>query len=77
MTRVQKICLERQGRQSERKDVVGTGCIRAEMGKMYYGETERREAWKRHMEKVMNEENEWDGEVEIDIVQGPIDKQGN
>ena len=58
----------------ERKDVVGTGCIRDELGKMCYGEAERRAAWKRHMEKVMNEENEWDGEAEIDTVKGPIDK---
>ena len=35
---------------------------------------EKREAWKRHMEKVMNEENEWDGEVEADIAQGPLEK---
>jgi hypothetical protein len=56
------------------KDVIGTGYIRNEMGKMCYGERERSEAWKMHMEKVMNEENEWDGEVEADVVQGPIDR---
>jgi hypothetical protein len=26
------------------------------------------------MEKVMNEENEWDGEVETNVVQGPIER---
>jgi hypothetical protein len=42
----------------DRKDVIGTGYIRDEMGKMCYSERERSEAWKRHMEKLMNEENE-------------------
>jgi hypothetical protein len=58
----------------DRKDVIGSGFIRNEMGKMCYGDRERSEAWKRHMEKVMNEENEWDGEVEADVVQGPIER---
>jgi hypothetical protein len=26
------------------------------------------------MEKVMNEENEWDGEVETNVVPGPIER---
>ena len=59
---------------SDRKDVVGAGCIRDEVGKVCYSEHDRREAWRRHMEKVMNAENEWDQQVEVDLVQGPLDK---
>ena len=28
------------------------------------------------MEKVMNEENEWDHMVETDVVEGPVEKSG-
>jgi len=70
-----KLCLKQQGRRAkDKKDVIGSGLIQNEMGKMCYGERERSEAWKRHMEKVTNEENEWDGEVETNVVQGPIER---
>ena len=30
--------------------------------------------WKKHMEKIMNEENKWDHMVETDLVEGPVEK---
>ena len=58
----------------DRKDVIGNGCIRDRFGKLCINERERAEVWKDHMEKVMNEENEWDGEVEVDVTHKPIEK---
>ena len=58
----------------DRKDVTGNGCVRDRFGKLCVDERERAQAWKDHMEKVMNEENEWDRDVEVDVVQGPIEE---
>ena len=30
--------------------------------------------WNEHMQKIMNEENEWDLMVETDAVEGPVEK---
>lgn len=56
----------------DRKDVIGNGCVRDKFGKLCVDERERAKVWKDHMEKVMNEENEWDGDVAIDVTHGPI-----
>ena len=37
-------------------------------------EEDRAKIWKEHMEKIMNEENEWDHMVETDVVEGPVEK---
>ena len=37
-------------------------------------ERERAEVWKDHMERLMNEENEWDGDVECAVTHGPIER---
>ena len=55
------------------KDVLGNGYVRNEMGTLCVGESEKTEVWKRHMEKVMNEENVWDGIVEAEVVLGPLE----
>jgi hypothetical protein len=60
----------------DNKDVVGNGCVRDRSGKLCMGARERAKEWKEHMERLMNEENEWDGVVDVDVVHGPID-QGN
>ena len=57
----------------DNKDIVGNGCIRNKFGRLCTGERERAEVWKEHMEKVMNEENEWDGIVDVDVVMGPLE----
>jgi hypothetical protein len=58
----------------DNKDVVGNGYVRDRLGKLCVGERERAKVWKEHMERVMNEENEWDGVVDVDVVHGPIDR---
>ena len=30
--------------------------------------------WKGHMERIMNEENEWDQNVQADLVEGPVER---
>ena len=41
---------------------------------MGFIEEDRAKIWKEHMEKIMNEENEWDRMVETDVVEGPMEK---
>ena len=41
---------------------------------MGFIEEDRAKIWKEHMEKIMNEENEWDCMKKTDLVQGPVEK---
>ena len=41
------------------------------MESCFYSEIERGKVWKDYMEKIMNEENDWNRNVEEDAVQGP------
>ena len=43
-------------------------------GRLGFSEEDRAKIWKEHMEKIMNEENEWDNMVETDLVEGPVEK---
>ena len=58
----------------EGKDVEGDRCVRGEDGRLNFSEKDRGGVWKRHMEKIMNEENEWDQRVEADRVEGPVER---
>ena len=49
----------------EGKDVEGGRCLRGEDGRLGFIEEDRAKIWKEHMEKIMNEENEWDRMVEL------------
>ena len=35
-------------------------------------ETEKGKVWKDHMERIINEENDWDHNVEADTVESPV-----
>ena len=48
--------------------------MRGKDGRLSFSATDRRKSWKEHMEKIMNEENEWDNMTEVDVVKGPIEK---
>ena len=37
-----------------------------------FSEKERGKVWKDYMERIMNEENHWDCNVEGDAVEGPV-----
>ena len=58
----------------EGKDVEGGRCLRGGDGRLGFIEEDRAKIWKEHMEKIMNEENEWDRMVETDLVEGPVKK---
>ena len=58
---------------NEGKDVEGRRCLRGD-GRLGFIKDDRAEIWKEHMEKIMNEENEWDRMVETDLVEGPVEK---
>ena len=45
-------------------------------GKLFFSETERGKDWKDYMGRIMNEENDWDYNVEGDAVEGPVDCVG-
>ena len=47
------------------KDVEGGRCVRG---------NDRGRVWKEHMERIMNEENEWDQNVQADLVEGPVER---
>ena len=58
----------------EGKDVEGGRCIRGSDGRLGCTEIDRRNIWKEHFEKIMNEENDWDQRTEVDMVEGPVEK---
>ena len=58
----------------EGKDVEGGRCFRRRDGRLDFIEKDRAKIWKELMEKIMNEENEWDHMVETDVVERPAEK---
>ena len=58
----------------EGKDVEGGRWLRRRDEQLSFVEEDRAKIWKEHMEKIMNEENEWDHIVETDVVEGPVEK---
>ena len=53
------------------KDTFGGKCLKDENGKTITGEENLKKRWKTYMEKLLNEENEWDEIIDADKVQGP------
>ena len=41
--------------------------------KLVVSEKDRAKLWKKHMEKIMNVENEWDQMINADMVEGPVE----
>ena len=61
--------LFRVAKQMKRKnrDIVGGGCVKDENGKIVTDERERMETWRRHFERISNEEFVWNRNLpEID-----------
>ena len=56
------------------KDVEGGRCMRGSDGRLSFSEKDRGKVWKEHTERIMNEENEWDQNVEADLVEGPVER---
>ena len=59
---------------NEGKDVEGGRCLRGGDGRLGFIKEDRAKIWKEHMEKIINEENEWNRMLETDLVEGPVEK---
>ena len=57
----------------EGNDVEEGRCLRGDE-RLGFIEEDRAKIWKEHMEKIMNEENEWNCMVETDLLEGPVEK---
>jgi len=53
------------------KDVEDRKWMKDKNGRSGFSE-DRCKIWKEHMEKTMNEENDWDHMVEAGVVEGPV-----
>ena len=56
------------------KDVEGGRCMRGTDGRLNFSEIDRGKVWKKHMERIMNEENEWDQSVKAKLLKGPVER---
>ena len=61
-----RMCRLVRGLETNSKEVDGGRCIRGNDGKLCFSEMERGKVWKDYMEKIMNEVNDWDHNVEGD-----------
>ena len=57
---------------TDSKEVEGGRCMRGSDGKLCFSEKERSKVWQDYMEKIMNEGNDWDHNVEGDTVEGTV-----
>ena len=59
----------------ERQVITGLNCIKGESGKVIVDDKGIKDSWKEYMEKLMNEENEWDHKIsaEVNVKEGPAD----
>ena len=57
---------------TDSKEVESGKCMRRNDGKLCFSEKEIGNVWKGYMERIMNEENDWDHNVEGDAAEGPV-----
>ena len=57
---------------TDSKEVEGGRCLRGSDGKLSLSEKKRGKVWKDYMERIMNDENDWDHNVEGDAVEGAV-----
>ena len=55
----------------ERQDITGLNCIKRALGKVTVDDKGIKDSWKEYMEKLMNEENEWDHKLSAEVKDGP------
>ena len=51
----------------ERQDITGSNCLKGVSGKLIVDEKGIKDSWKEYMEKLMNEENEWDHGISAEV----------
>jgi len=52
---------------------MASNCLKGVSGKVLVDEKEIKDSWKEYMEKLMNEENEWDPRISAGVKEGPAD----
>jgi len=55
----------------ERRDITGLNCIKGASRKVIVDDKGIKDTWKEYMEKLMNEENEWDHKISDEVKEGP------
>ena len=51
----------------ERQDITGSYCLKGVSGKVIVDEKGIKNSWREYMEKLMNEENEWDHGISAEV----------
>jgi len=57
----------------ERQDITGSNCLKDVSGKVIVDEKGIEDSWKEYVEKLMNEENQWDCRISATVKEGPAD----
>jgi len=58
---------------NERQDITGLNCIKGASGKVIVDDKGIKDSWKEYMEKLMNEEKEWDHNISAEVKEGTAD----
>ena len=56
------------------KDIEGGRYIKGSDGRLNFNEKDKGKVWKEHMERILNEENEWDQSVKAELVEEPVER---
>ena len=59
-------------RAGEKKDAVRVSCLKDESGLVKVSVDDRKKIWKKHMEKLINIENEWSDSIDASKVEGAV-----
>ena len=59
-------------KRTETDSIEGRRFMRGCNGKLCFSDKESGKVWNEYMERIMNEENDWDHNVEGDAVEGPV-----
>ena len=65
---------ESKAESKEKRDIIGVPCIQDENGNLKMEISERLKVWRGYCERLMNLENDWDGEVDYAPVEGLWEK---
>jgi len=57
----------------EREDITGLNCIKGASEKVTVDDKGIKDLWEEYMEKLTNEENEWDHKISAEVKEGPAD----
>ena len=57
----------------ESQDITRSNCLKGVSGKVIVDVNGIKDSWKEYMEKLMNEENEWDHGISSEVKEGPAD----